>query len=87
MGRRQVLDRRFDPVLAQIIEIRGQLDRNGFVGACRDIVNMQVRPHLIHHAAVRKRCILGVPPLILRVLLEILTVLVHRPKIHGAVAV
>ncbi len=75
------------PALAQIVEVRHQLDRNRAVRAAGDIEQMQVRPHLVDDAPLRERRRSRVPALVPGVLLQPLSALVHGPDVHGPVAV
>ncbi len=53
----------------------------------REVEEAQVGPQLVDDPAVRERSLVRIPPLVVRVLAQVVAVLVHRPDVHGAVAV
>ncbi|MBZ5585908.1 MAG: hypothetical protein LAQ30_27695 [Acidobacteriia bacterium] len=81
------LQRFLDPMFAQMVEIRGQLDGNGLLAPPRDVVEQDVRAHLVHDAALGKSRVFQVEVPVFRVLLQVFPVLVHGPEVHDAVAV
>ena len=74
-------------MLAEMIEIGRKLDAERLVSAGIDVVEMQVGAQLINDAALRKRRRFDIPALMARVLFEAAAIVVHRPQIHGSIAV
>jgi len=87
VGRRQVVGGRLHPPLARLIEVGGQTDRHRGVRVLRDVVDPDVRAELVGDPSVGDRRGQHVPPRVARVLLQVAPRSVHRPDIHGAVAV
>ena len=70
------------------IEIGSAARWDGLVGAGSDVVEVQIGAHLVDDAALRKATVaLDVPTLMVRVLFEVLSVRIHRPEVHAAIAI
>src|SRR5689334_12600947 len=75
------------PFLPCLLEVGYEIDRHQRVAASRDIEDVNVSAELIGDLAVRERRAEYVETGVMRELLEIASVHVHRPQIHRAVAI
>ena len=83
----QVRQRLSHPVLAQLVEIADQRNRNHSLVSGLQIQRPQVRAARIHHAPIPDRRRFNIKNLLMALLLHPMPMLVHRVHIHHAIAV
>src|SRR5262249_15322929 len=87
MRSRKVINWPAHPSFPLLVEITLESDWDGRVFAAGDVVKANVCAELVDDPAVPERRVGYVPARMPRELLERAAVRIHRPKVHGAVAV